>query len=413
MELWYCLTIAFIIFIIIELIFRSIIVSVNKKFQWMIIDKDELPILSEDGLKKFIPHGYDPELGWNRKPDTFHKEIGKNEKTTQWTINSNGVRTNPGFDKINSKISCYGDSFTFCRQVNDNETWEHFLSKLFNTNVQNFGVGNYGIDQSLLQMKRGYQKNKTDVVILSVVPDTISRIVSVWKHYYEYGNTFGFKPRFVLKNDKLELKKNPIDNESKFFKYQEYIDEIRHNDFFYRKKFKKEKISFPYCLTVFKNARRNFSIIYWVLKINNFKKQNKDISDIEWNPMKIIMNINLQWRVKLFDNLEIKKLLKKIIEEYVTYSKINNFKAVFTFLPQKDDLLFIKTKYNYYEDFLNELSDIDGLYVIDLTDSFIKTDNLDSLFSDANEYGGHYSREGNKLVADMFCKQLKKLKVKS
>ena len=206
----------------------------------MIIDKDELPILSEDGLKKFIPHGYDPELGWNRKPDTFHKEIGKNEKTTQWTINSNGVRTNPGFDKINSKISCYGDSFTFCRQVNDNETWEHFLSKLFNTNVQNFGVGNYGIDQSLLQMKRGYQKNKTDVVILSVVPDTISRIVSVWKHYYEYGNTFGFKPRFVLKNDRLELKKKPIDNESKFFKYQEYIDEIRHNDFFYRKKFKKD-----------------------------------------------------------------------------------------------------------------------------------------------------------------------------
>ena len=126
MELWYCLTIAFIIFIIIELIFRSIIVSVNKKFQWMIIDKDELPILSEDGLKKFIPHGYDPELGWNRKPDTFHKEIGKNEKATQWTINSNGVRTNPGFDKINSKISCNGDSFTFCRQVNDNETWEHF-----------------------------------------------------------------------------------------------------------------------------------------------------------------------------------------------------------------------------------------------------------------------------------------------
>ena len=60
MELWYCITIAFIIFIIIELIFRSIIVSVNKKFQWMIIDKDELTILSEDGLKKFIPHGYDP-----------------------------------------------------------------------------------------------------------------------------------------------------------------------------------------------------------------------------------------------------------------------------------------------------------------------------------------------------------------
>ena len=103
-------------------------------------------------------------------------------------------------------------------------------------------------------------------------------------------------------------------------------------------------------------------------------------------------------------------LLHSVRENLVlTFASIA--RTVFAFLPQKDDLLFIKTKYNYYEDFLNELSDIDGLYVIDLTDSFIKTDNLDSLFSDANEYGGHYSREGNKLVADMFCKQLKKLKV--
>ena len=74
-------------------------------------------------------------------------------------------------------------------------------------------------------------------------------------------------------------------------------------------------------------------------------------------------------------------------------------------------MLFIKTKYNYYQDFLNELSSIDGLYVINLTDFFIKTTNSDSLFSDDNEYGGHYSKEGNELVADIFCKQLKKLKI--
>jgi hypothetical protein len=83
-----------------------------------------------------------------------------------------------------------------------------------------------------------------------VVPDTISRIVSVWKHYYEYGNTFGFKPRFVLKNNKLKLIQNPIDDESKFYRYHDFLDEIRNNDFFYRKKFRKEKISFPYSVTV-------------------------------------------------------------------------------------------------------------------------------------------------------------------
>ena len=70
MEYWFYAIIALIIFIILELIFRSLVISVNKKFQWLIIQKDEYPTLSENGIKKFIPHGYDQELGWNRKPNT-------------------------------------------------------------------------------------------------------------------------------------------------------------------------------------------------------------------------------------------------------------------------------------------------------------------------------------------------------
>jgi hypothetical protein len=244
-----------------------------------------------------------------------------------------------------------------------------------------------------------------------VVPDTISRIVSVWKHYYEYGNTFGFKPRFVLKNNKLKLIQNPIDDESKFYRYHDFLDEIRNNDFFYGKKFRKEKISFPYSVTVLKNARRNLSIIYWVYKINNLKKRNKDISNISWNPNKIIMDINLKWRLKLFEDDNITKLFRKIIEEYVLFSKINKFTPVFIFLPQKDDLLFIKTKNNYYETFSKELSNIDGLHVIDLTNYLVKIDDLDPLFSDDNSYGGHYSKQGNKLIADKIHEELKKMKI--
>lgn len=52
---------------------------VNKKFQWLIIAKDEKPTLSQEGLKKFIPDGYDPELGWIRKPNTEHNEKGRVE----------------------------------------------------------------------------------------------------------------------------------------------------------------------------------------------------------------------------------------------------------------------------------------------------------------------------------------------
>ncbi len=41
-------------------------------------------------------------------------------------------------------------SFVFSRQVEDDETWQHFLSRLSHSNVLNFGVGNYGFDQALL-----------------------------------------------------------------------------------------------------------------------------------------------------------------------------------------------------------------------------------------------------------------------
>ena len=80
--------------------------------------------------------------------------------------------------------------------------------------------------------------------------------------------------QFVLKNNVLQLIKNPINDESKFYRYRDFLDEIRNNDFFYGKKFKKEKISFPYSISVLKNARRNLSIIYWIYKINNLKSNS-------------------------------------------------------------------------------------------------------------------------------------------
>ena len=215
-------------FIIIELIVRNIVKSINKDFQWLIIEKDEAPKLSKQGLRKFLLHGYDPELGWVRKPNTSHDEIGKKETTT-WHIDERGSRKNPYLGSKESKISCYGDSFTFARQVNDDETWEYYLSELTKTNVQNFGVGNYGLDQAVLRLKREFPKNPTKIVIMGIVPDTISRILSMWKHYYEYGNTFGFKPKFKINGGNLELLKNPINTEKKFDEYEKFLS---YRDFF-------------------------------------------------------------------------------------------------------------------------------------------------------------------------------------
>jgi hypothetical protein len=407
-DLLYYLLFAVSSLVVIELISITVVKIVNKKFQWLIIDKDKTPKLSDSGLKKFFFHGYDPVLGWIRKQNTSHSEQSGN-KITNWNINLEGYRANPKHESLSNKISCYGDSFTFARQVNDNETWEYYLSKLTNTNVKNFGVGNYGLDQSLLRLKREFLKNKTELVILGVVPDTISRIVSVWKHYYEYGNTFGFKPRFYLKNNKLCLLENIINSESKFFNYNLYLSEIQNFDFFYSKKFKKELLSFPYFISILKNPKRNISIIFWIFLSIFFKFFRKNSSDIEFKAKEIIMNINLKWRLFLFNDDDTLILFKKILEDYVKFSKQNNFKAIFIFFPQKDDVLFIKSKYHFYENLLHQISSIDGLYFIDILQPLLKEENIDSLYSDNNSYGGHYSAKGNKKISDIIYSEITKL----
>lgn len=47
-----------------------------------------------------------------------------------------------------------------------------------------------------------YKKNiESKIIIFNVVPETIARINSYWKHYREFGNTLGFKPLYIIKKN--------------------------------------------------------------------------------------------------------------------------------------------------------------------------------------------------------------------
>ena len=124
--------------------------------------------------------------------------------------------------------------------------------------------------------------------------------------------------------------------------------------------------------------------------------------------MKIIMNINLEWRVKLFQDEQITLLFKKIIAEFILFSKQNQFKPIFVVLPQKDDINFIKNNFHFYEKFLEELRNLKQLQIIDVAKDLLQETNLDSLYSDKNEYGGHYSVDGNQKIASIINHKLTK-----
>ena len=127
--------------------------------------------------------------------------------------------------------------------------------------------------------------------------------------------------------------------------------------------------------------------------------------------MSIIMEINLKWRVQLFQNKNNLDLIIKILEEYVMFSKQNNFLPVFVFLPQKDDLLFIKKNYRFYENMINAILKIKDLVFFDITKELIQIKNLDELYSDDNDYGGHYSADGNKKISELIANELREREI--
>ena len=151
---------------------------------------------------------YDPDTGWAYRPNSIRHN-------GTFTVNSGGLRAmreyrqSPLPDTL--RIALFGDSFTADDDVSDEETWGNQMEIALNQSgiraeTLNFGVGDYGMNQSYLRWRkvgRGYQP---DIVIFGFQPENLDRNVNVFRHLYIHG--FGIplsKPRFLLADSGLEL----------------------------------------------------------------------------------------------------------------------------------------------------------------------------------------------------------------
>jgi len=272
------------------------------------------------------------------------------------------------------------------------------------SNVLNFGVGNYGLDQAILRLKREYPRNKTKIVIMGVVPSTIVRILSVWKHYNEFGNIFGFKPRYIIEDGRLKCIQNIIDSEYKLERYRDYLPDINRYDSFYETKFCKEMIKFPYLVSILSDPFRNLPIL---ARLAHRKSTLANESEVYPPEMKTIMKINFKLRRKLFlKNVQAVQLLESLALEFERLGGEMGFTLIFLWMPQKDDVLYLKKGCgNYYQHFVEKISG--ALRVLDLTPVLLKRPDIDDLYCDKSEYGGHFSSKGNIVVADCIYQTLK------
>lgn len=358
---------------------------------WLITPADERPPIPADGLARFLEHGWDAELGWVRKPDTSGREQAADGSVATFHIDACGARRNPGFDGRPPGGLVFGDSYAFCRQVNDDQTWPHALSRRLGVNVANFGVGNYGLDQAVLRLKREYDGAPAPLVLMAVVPETIARLLSVWKHFSEYGNTFAFKPRFVLEGGALRLIPNPADRPERFHEIDTMLPFLKANDVFYGRKFAPDRLRFPMLWHLARRGRRHLPLIAAALR-------DRWAGDGNSRAFAAVMERNIALTAELYGEAGPLDLMTAVCRRFAAFVRARNAEPVLVLLPQLMDLRRIRAGDHYYRPVLERLRG--DLSVVDLAPALLDGGPQAALYVN-DRYGGHYSPAGNAVVADV------------
>ena len=383
--------------ILIEILLFIFVRVFKKEFKWILDKKDETPNFNKNKLNKFYKDSYDPYLGWDRKKNSKGYEISS--KKTYFRISKFGFRGIPKFRK--SKISVFGDSFAFCRYVNDNQTWQSFLENKIHSNVHNFGVGNYGLDQSFLKYLKHKKKIKSKVIIFNFVPETIARINSYWKHYREFGNILAFKPLLNIKKNKLKILKIKVKKKFSEKRIHKQINFIKRRDIFYKMKFKKYMFKFPYSIIYYRNFTF-FSKIFFYLCINKIQNDNKFLN----KAITMFFEKNIHESHLMYKDIYFSNRLKTLINYMNNSIKKKNLKMIIVISPQ---LLDLRSPYiNNYIDFFEKLSK--KINCLDLTELLINKKNYNRYYL-PDIYGGHLNKYGNKLISSEIFKFIKNKKL--
>jgi hypothetical protein len=383
-----------------ELSLWAMIRAWRPRFQWLTTRADEAPQIDDQLIENHRARGFDPELGWVRKPgDSGIDQTIDGPKS--YAINQLGCRQNPGFEGTRSQVAVFGDSYAFCRLVSDQETWPHLLSQRLNTNVHNYGVGNYGLDQALLRFERELPDLEARIIVMAVVPETIVRIHSYWKHYFEYGNILAFKPRFTLDDGDLCLHDSVIRDPADYKNYAARLAEIQRLDPFYQSKFLRDLLVFPVLPRVLTRASRHGKIL-WHLATGSACRQ----WDRAWRKaFGVVLQENARYTSRLYQDPEACALFKAIIQRFILRCEGASRFGVLVIIPQPMDLERQLAGGREYRDFFRQLGD--RLPVVDLTEATTKTSDWQSLFIDGR-LGPHLSANGNRLVADVLAPQIER-----
>jgi len=186
--------------------------------------------LVKDEKLDFLNANFDSRLGWNRDFDTPYHERPRQKEYHR------------------PLMATFGDSFTYCDQVQDDQTWQTYLAELLQADVYNLGSSGHGTDQVYLKFLSHYPQVNTPIVTLGLITENINRIVNVYRPFYFPKTLLWFtKPRFKLVDDQLVLLENPLKTKADLLKLKdlEFVTRLGAHDWWYARD-NYPQLAFPY-----------------------------------------------------------------------------------------------------------------------------------------------------------------------
>ena len=244
------------------------------------------------------------------------------------------------------------------------------------------------------------------MVIICVVPETISRIQSVWKHYFEHGNTLAFKPRFELIDRELTLIPNYLIDTSM---YNSLRDKgirriLQSSDYFYKKKFKKFQYRFPYFVHLIRHPVRQIRLLVLVL-IQIYISAEVDPKERFSCAWKQIIKENIKISQRLYGDERATDLLTSLLNRLNRTALDYGHDLLVVVIPQLADLHSRPKQRIKYQSFFQSQSK--DMNVLDLTNEFI-LNQAKQLFNEETG-GGHLTPEGNEFVAALIYQKIQQI----
>jgi hypothetical protein len=314
-------------------------------------------------LAETVHTRFDRELGWVSIPNFYSKNMygsGVYLKT-----NSKGFRNNeeiePKIPAGKSRIICSGDSFTLGYGVDNDHTWCQLLASL-DPRIQtvNMGQGGYGVDQAYLWYLRDGKVLDHDAQIFAIMKDDLRRMQL--PKFGGYG-----KPLLTLCSGQLTVTNVPVP------KYPAFMPWIAQNGWLFKE---------------LRTVRVMESIANRVVPRPEPAANSNNIAQA---PAQIV--------AKILESLQATNRQKASI-------------LIVVFLPTKSDASEAERS-QQLRDFLEQETKRQHIPFFDLTDEFssVRAMDVDKLFisqriEDYTHAMGHYTAQGNELVAQALYRRL-------